>query len=144
MKTLIRSALAGGVLAATTLSASAVDPFEVFELCLDRSVDSVQGAYVEGPRERSRSQRERVFEYRLHMPQKIVKASKRKMLDTFYYCLEGNGFARSKLFFIEGSVIAFEAEGDGRLRARVDYFERLGIEQFGFEESTISLSLITN
>lgn len=144
MKRVMHTALAGSILAVSTFPASAVDPFEVFELCLDQSVSGVQGTYVEGPRESIRSQGQRKFYYQLYMPVKIVDVSKRQVLDTFYYCLEGNGFARREKFPGLRTYVTFEAVRGDRLRARVEYFEDSVSKRFGFEESEVSLTLFTD
>jgi hypothetical protein len=128
----------------SSVPAGAVEPFEVFELCLDQSVSGVQGTYIEGPLERIRSQGQRKLDYQLYMPLKIVDDTKRQVLDTFYYCLEGNGFVRSAKFPSGRSFVTFEAVRDDRLRARVEYLERFGSKRFGFEESSISISIMTD
>ena len=140
----MHTALVGSILASSTLPAHALDPFEVFELCLDQSVSGVQGAYVDGPREHIREQGRRTFDYRLHVPKKIIDDSKRKMLDAFYYCLEGNGFERIERHRFKGPFVTLEAVRDDRLRARFVYFERFVPTEFGFEESTVTLTIITN
>ena len=145
MKTLVRISMAAAVFA-TNASANAAEPQRMFELCLRDSFSTVAGARVDGPREvpkpASRSQERALsFHYELQIPKGIGAPGQRKLLDTFYYCLEGNGFSRSELLWVDGSIATFKAVRYGRLEGRVTYFEGLNVEMGSMQRSTISVEV---
>jgi len=118
----------------------------MFELCLRDSFSMVAGAGVDGPREvpkpASRSREKALsFQYRLQIPKDIGAAGRRKLLDTFYYCLEGNGFTRDELLWVEGSIASFRAVRHDRVEGRVTYFEGLNVEMGSMQRSSIAVEV---
>ncbi len=145
MKALARISMVAAVFT-TAASANAADPQRMFELCLWDSFSTVAGARVDGPREApksaSRSREKAVsFRYELQIPTGIGFAGRRKLLDTFYDCLEGNGFIKHEMFWIEGSIASLKAVRDYRVAAEVTYFEGLSVELDLMRRSSIVIKV---